>query len=95
MRVLVLDAKWRSGRSNVLDAMESAHIYHDALRVGNVRPSPCVLMLPGHSEVEELEKSEFVLTNGVGAISAVRIGGHGLAQMTTLLSDWLERANAS
>lgn len=95
VRALVLDAKWRSGRSNVLDAMESAHIYHDALRVGSVRPNPCVLMLPGQPEVEELEKSEFVEKNGVGAISAVRIGGDGLAQLSRLLSNWLGMASSS
>lgn len=94
-RALVLDAKWRNKRANVLEAMESAHIYHDALRVGSVRPSPCVLLLPGQSDVPVFEKPEFVASHGVGAISAVRIDADGLHYLDNLLSGWLATVHPS
>ncbi|MBE0548543.1 MAG: DUF2357 domain-containing protein [Rubrivivax sp.] len=95
VRTAVFDAKWRSKRANVLDAMESAHIYHDALRLGDIAPSPCVLLLPGQSDVPELEESEFVAAHGVGAISAVRIGAEGLLLLANLLSGWLATVHSS
>lgn len=94
-RALVLDAKWRSKRHNILDAMETAHIYHDALRVGGVRPSPCILLLPGRSEVSDLEQPEFVAAHGVGALSNVRIAADGLTHLTVLLSEWLDLPHSS
>lgn len=95
VRALVLDAKWRSRRHNILEAMESAHIYHDALRVGGVRPSPCILLLPGQSEVSALEQSEFVAAHGVGAKSNVRIAADGLTHLAVLLSEWLDLPHSS
>lgn len=89
-RAMVLDAKWRSKRRNILEAMESAHIYHDALRVGGVRPSTCILLLPGQSEVSALEAPEYVAAHGVGAMSNLRIAAGGLTHLAGLLSDWLE-----
>jgi hypothetical protein len=89
-RGMVLDAKWRSGRSNVLQAMESAHIYHDALRIGSAQLSPCVLLLPGPSLVEELGKDEFIHRHGVGALSSIRPAAEGSSRVKALIKTWLE-----
>lgn len=86
---LVLDAKWRSGRENVLDAMASAHIYHDALRVGSVRPSPCLLLLPGQDTVPELEEVAFIEAQGVGAIRNIGVNGAGQGRLSEVLKTWL------
>lgn len=94
-RAMVLDAKWRSGRDNVLQAMESAHIYHDALRLSGHRLSPCVLVLPGDGAVPSLGKLDFIHTHGVGALSGIAAGEPGLEQLTTLLTWWAQAdANA-
>lgn len=87
---VVLDAKWRSGRTNVLQAMESAHIYHDALRVNGRKPHPCLLLLPGSCVVDELEQTEFVKENGVGAVSLFKPSAPGVTQLEALMSTWLE-----
>ena len=88
-RALVLDAKWRSGRSNVLEAMESAHLYHDALRIAGVRPAPCLLLLPGAPSVSALEEPSFIDAHGVGAISHFSVAGVGLTRLEDTLKEWL------
>lgn len=88
-RALVFDAKWRRGRENVLDAMESGHIYHDALRVDGASPAPCLLLLPGQSSVPELEQDAYAYGYGVGAISSVRVEGTGKARISEVLKAWL------
>lgn len=88
-RSLILDAKWRSGKANVLEAMESAHIYHDSLRLSDAAPSCCILLLPGVSEVTGLGEPEFIHTHGVGAISEFLPHGTGISFLTDVLKDWL------
>ncbi len=88
-RSMVLNAKWRSGRENVLDAMASAHVYHDALRVGGVRPSPCLLFLPGEDTVPELEEDAFIEAHGVGAIPNIGVKGAGQEHLSDVLETWL------
>lgn len=88
---LVLDAKWRSGRENVLDAMASAHLYHDALRIGKVAPSPCLLLFPGQDTVPELEADEFMHSHGVGAIRSFGVGGGGPERLAAVLSKWIQQ----
>ncbi|WP_134678025.1 DUF2357 domain-containing protein [Ectopseudomonas khazarica] len=92
-RSLILDAKWRSGRSNILEAMESAHLYHDSLRLRSgqtvIHPNRCILLLPGESEVENLGDPEFIRTNEVGAISAFLPRGAGVVSLSNLLKEWL------
>lgn len=89
-RTFVLDAKWRSGRSNILEAMESAHIYHDALRVAGRIPDCCLLLLPGAAQVPELAASEYVQENGVGTICDFAVGASGLAGLERRLGAWLQ-----
>ena len=62
----VLDAKYRSGRSNILEAMASAHIYRDALRWNGRCAESAVLLVPRGGDVEWLERPDFVEKNHVG-----------------------------
>lgn len=89
-RSMILDAKWRSGRSNVLEAMESAHIYHDSLRVDGNIPNPCLLLLPGRACITALETEEYLRENAVGAISEFSKGGIGVERLTTHIQHWLD-----
>jgi hypothetical protein len=88
-KTFVLDAKWRSGRENVLDAMQSAHIYHDALRIGGQVPAVCLLLLPGASVVPELEAIEFIQAHGVGTVCGVSAEKDGRTRLASLLGKWL------
>ena len=56
---LIFDAKYRVARPNVLDAMGSAHIYNDSLRMNQTRPVASVLLTPACTEVPWLETCEF------------------------------------
>ena len=68
----VFDAKYRSGRSNILNAMTSAHVYSDALR-WNKQKSNCVLLLVPQAgkEIEWLKQSDFIDKHGVGVQALV------------------------
>ena len=90
IRTMVLDAKWRSGKENILEAMQSAHIYHDSLRVDMQQPSPCLLLCPGVNAAPELEQAEFIKSHHVGVISEFNIGMGGLDQLRKVLCSWLE-----
>jgi hypothetical protein len=63
---IVLDAKYRSSRFGVLDAMESAHLYHDSLRWNGLRPKAVLLVIPCGGAVPILEDQDFQRSNGVG-----------------------------
>ncbi len=58
-RFLVLDAKYRASRDNVLDAMQSAHIYQDSLTWHGERPRGSYLLLPRGGAVNWLEDGAF------------------------------------
>lgn len=83
---LVLDAKWRSGRAYVLDAMASAHIYHDSLRVCERAPGLAVLLLPSAAAVPSLEAISFQEQHGVGTISNFSPGSSGVDVIVDLLA---------
>jgi hypothetical protein len=63
---LVLDAKYRTSRDNLLDAMASAHLYHDALRVDRDRVCGALILVPKGGGARWLEDSQFQLNNRVG-----------------------------
>lgn len=63
---VVLDAKYRTSRAAVLDAMESAHIYQDSLRLGSRRPEASLLLVPAAGGASWLEDVEFHSTHRVG-----------------------------
>lgn len=65
-RMLVLDAKYRTSRQNVLDAMRSAHLYHDALRWNGERADCSLLLVPRGGGVPWLEDPNFHATHRVG-----------------------------
>ncbi len=56
---LVFDAKYRVTRAGVLNAMESAHIYNDSLRMNQEKPIASVLLTPAPTETSWLETPEF------------------------------------
>ena len=67
----VLDAKYRTGRSNVLEAMASAHIYRDALRWNGRRAESAVLLVPRAGDAEWLEKPDFIGKHRVGICALI------------------------
>lgn len=85
---LILDAKWRSGRQNVLEAMQTAHIYRDSLRFGASRISGCLLLLPAKTECEWLEAGDFFREHRVGAVANFSVGGTGRDTLHFVLRDW-------
>lgn len=66
VRFAVLDAKYRASRVNVLDAMESAHIYQDSLRIHLQRPNASVLLIPAAGGAPWLEQTDFQMEHRVG-----------------------------
>jgi hypothetical protein len=68
-RFLVLDAKYRVSRNNVLEAMGSAHIYQDSVRFGDRRPAMSLLLVPSTQSINWLEQPEFASTHQVGAVA--------------------------
>lgn len=89
-RALVLDAKYRTGRANVLDAMASAHIYHDSLFVAGRCPDACLLLLPGKAEVASLEDPVTWASFGVGTLSGYSMVNSGVQRCVETISRWLE-----
>jgi hypothetical protein len=71
----VYDAKYRSGRANVLEAMTSAHVYRDALRWSGRRPDEAVLLLPSLSGAEGLAAPSYREAHGVGVELASPLAG--------------------
>ncbi|WP_172203094.1 DUF2357 domain-containing protein [Niveibacterium sp. COAC-50] len=64
----VLDAKYRTHRSAVLDAMSSAHIYQDSLRWGDQRAEMSLLLVPAGGGALGLESSAFIAAHRVGVV---------------------------
>ena len=62
----VLDAKYRTTRANVLDAMASAHIYRDSLRWNGQRPERAVLVVPRGGGAPWMEQAGFISRHHVG-----------------------------
>jgi len=72
---VVFDVKYRVSRAYVLDAMESAHIYQDSLRIGARRPNCTLLIVPRTENATWLSASEFLKAHRVG-IHALQLEGH-------------------
>lgn len=66
---MVLDAKYRASRANVLDAMVSAHLYHDSLTRRGERPWRALLLVPRSDQAAWLTESTFQQRYSVGAIA--------------------------
>jgi hypothetical protein len=67
-RFVVLDAKYRRTRSNVLEAMESAHIYHDSLRWNGRPPDQSLLLVPAGGGAPWLQDPGFHHEHAVGVV---------------------------
>lgn len=66
---IVMDAKYRSSRSAVLDAMASAHLYRDSLRWRGRRPDCALLLIPRGGAVPLLESQQYRHDNSVGVVA--------------------------
>ncbi len=66
---IVMDAKYRSSRSAVLDAMESAHLYRDSLRWRGRRPDCALLLVPRGGAVPLLESQQYRQDHSVGVVA--------------------------
>jgi hypothetical protein len=62
------DAKYRTSRANVLEAMGSAHIYQDSLRIGEARPTASFLLVPRGGGAPWLEDAAFQWKHRVGIV---------------------------
>ena len=75
----VLDAKYRTRRFNILEAMASAHIYRDALRWNERRPESAVLLVPQAGGAPWLEQTDFIGRHRVGVCAlGVDSDSHGV-----------------
>ena len=68
-RFIVLDAKYRVSRENVLDAMGKAHIYQDSLRLGPHRPDLTLLLVPAGGGAPWLEQPQIITEHRVGIVA--------------------------
>lgn len=92
---LVLDAKYRSGRQNILDAMESAHIYRDSLRLGEHRPEFALLLHPGRADVPEITEGSYWLTHRVGAQPLMCASKEVNSDVFNVINLWIHGADIS
>jgi hypothetical protein len=87
----VLDAKYRQSKSNVLDAMASAHIYRDSLFLKENRCGAALLLTPGaaFNEKWKLFAENHWKTFGTGAFADIRPNGKGLGTLSNYLAHLL------
>lgn len=81
-RNVVLDAKYRTTRANVLDAMTSAHIYRDALRIDGNRIDSALLLVPRGGGAPWLEAPVFIREHSVGVMEMAPGADSGLMSVT-------------
>ncbi len=86
-RMLILDAKYRTSRTNVLDAMRSAHVYQDALRWNDRRPVASLLLIPRGGGAPWLEDPAFQTAHRVGI--QVLDPAEDLTGLSIMLTRWL------
>lgn len=81
-RNVVLDAKYRTTRANVLDAMTSAHIYRDALRIDGKRIDSALLLVPRSEGASWLKDPAFIREHSVGVVELSPGADSGLMSVT-------------
>lgn len=86
-KMLVLDAKYRTSRTNVLNAMRSSHLYQDALRWDEARPVCSLLLVPRSGGAPWLETTEFHNAHHVGVQP---LAPETRAGLNALLMRWLD-----
>lgn len=62
----VFDAKYRTTRPSIVEAMASAHVYRDGLRWHGRRPECAVLLVPRGGGAPWLEQPDFISRHRVG-----------------------------
>lgn len=67
-RFIVFDPKYRVARSNILEAMEAAHIYRDCLRWRGRPPDLALLLIPALGKASWLEDPSFHSEHRVGVL---------------------------
>ena len=90
-KMLVLDAKYRTSRTNVLDAMRSSHLYQDALRWDEARPVCSLLLVPRGGGAPWLEAPEFHAAQQVGVLPLSPDSRSGLSRA---LDRWLSTSTS-
>jgi hypothetical protein len=91
-RLFVFDAKYRTSRSGVLDAMLSAHLYHDSLRWDGIAPHRSLLLVPEGGGAPWLEKNDFIEKYNVGVFPLNRLTNN--AKLVTTIKLVTEAFNA-
>lgn len=67
----VLDSKYSCSKQRILEAMASAHIYRDSLRLGNTRAALSLILVPAMAdEILPLSERTFWSEHGVGCFRA-------------------------
>ncbi|ANG64883.1 hypothetical protein A8C75_21965 [Marinobacterium aestuarii] len=66
IRYLCLDSKYTASRAGILDAMASAHVYHDSIRGNGQAPVISALLVPANQGAELLEQQDYFDNHGVG-----------------------------
>jgi hypothetical protein len=66
---LILDAKYRTKRPDVLDGMQSAHLYSDCIRWRGSKPLRSLLLVPRKGGASWLEAAPFRQEHGVGVVA--------------------------
>jgi hypothetical protein len=70
----VFDAKYRTGRANIMDAMTSAHVYRDSLRWLAHAPCKAVLLTPSTETSLDLASRHYISAHRVGTLLAQPLG---------------------
>ena len=90
-RFICLDAKYRTSRSGVLDAMASAHIYRDSVKLEGKGPEYSFLLLPKCREIVHLSTEDYRERNRIGCLSlASQQESTGLTEMLTTWANTLQ-----
>jgi hypothetical protein len=84
-KFVVFDVKYRVSRQNVLDAMTSAHIYQDSLRIGARRPEATFLIVPRSNGAAWLTAPGFLDAHRVGVYALDAEGSATLPHVVAAL----------
>ena len=68
-RFICLDSKYSVSRARILDAMASAHIYRDSLRLEGRSPVKSMILVPMSSEISQLADESYQSRHNVGCIA--------------------------
>jgi hypothetical protein len=85
-RFICLDSKYRTSRSGTLDAMASAHIYRDSVKLNGEAPDYSLLLQPHSNQAAQLGTEQYIDRYRVGCVGFSSLSdAHGMVQR---LLDW-------